>query len=76
MRNTDNNWSGLGFQNWYIMNVSLLAQVSSMEQLFKEMGLGPPYVVVEKPYISHRYQLLTRKFEKYMARKNKDETPT
>ena len=47
-----------------------------MEELFQEMGLGAPYVVTEEPYISRRFQILKRKFEKFMAEKNKNETPT
>ena len=49
--------------------------VKSLTELFKEMGLGPPYVIPEERKKRKRYYTLQKKFEKYYATKQKDVTP-
>ena len=58
-----------------LQEMGVNTNVDSLQMLFKEMGLGPPYVL-DEGIKSKRKSRLEMIFEKHAALKHKNETPT
>ena len=50
--------------------------VRSLEELFKQMGLGPPYVVPKEKPKTKAQKMWEKKFQEWAAMKQKNVTPT
>ena len=58
-----------------LQDMGVNTEVKNLEKLFKEMGLGPPYVAEKWKQRRMRWRRLQKKFERHEAEKLKNVTP-